>query len=43
MYEALKRSIEAAWEDRSRLKEPATDAAIREAIRLVDRGELRTA
>ncbi len=43
MYEALKRSIEAAWEDRSRLKEPETDAAIREAIRLVDRGELRTA
>ena len=43
MYEALKRSIEAAWEDRSRLKEPETDAAIREAIRLVDAGELRTA
>lgn len=43
MYEALKQSIEAAWEDRSRLKEPETGAAIREAIRLVDRGELRTA
>ncbi len=43
MYEALKRSIEAAWEDRSRLKEPETDAAIREAIRLIDAGELRTA
>ncbi len=43
MYEALEQRIEAAWEDRSRLKEPETEAAIREAIRLVDRGELRTA
>ncbi len=43
MYEALKRSIEAAWEDRSRLKEPETQAAVRQVVELVDKGLLRCA
>ncbi len=41
--EQLRLSIEAAWENRDLLREPATVEAIREAIRLVDAGELRTA
>ena len=39
----LQQLIEAAWEDRTLLKDPATEAAIREVVRLVDAGELRTA
>ena len=39
----LQQLIEAAWEDRTLLKDPATEAAIREVVCLVDAGELRTA
>ena len=39
----LQQLIELAWEDRTLLKDPATEAAIREVVRLVDAGELRTA
>lgn len=39
----LKQQIEAAWEDRSLLKEEKTQAAIREVIHLLDQGVLRVA
>jgi 2,3,4,5-tetrahydropyridine-2-carboxylate N-succinyltransferase len=39
----LKQQIEAAWEDRSLLKEEKTQAAIREVIHLLDQGALRVA
>lgn len=39
----LKQTIEAAWEDRSLLKDAATQAAIRELIDLLDKGDLRVA
>ena len=39
----LKQTIEAAWEDRSLLKDAATQAAIRELIDLLDKGTLRVA
>lgn len=39
----LQTTIEEAWEDRSLLKDPKTEAAIREVIELVDKGNLRTA
>ena len=41
--EQLRQIIEAAWENRELMKEPATEAAIREVVRLVDLGQLRTA
>jgi 2,3,4,5-tetrahydropyridine-2-carboxylate N-succinyltransferase len=39
----LEQRIEAAFADREQLKDPATAAAVREAVRLLDRGELRVA
>ncbi|WP_394749835.1 2,3,4,5-tetrahydropyridine-2,6-dicarboxylate N-succinyltransferase [Spongiimicrobium salis] len=39
----LQQIIEKAWEDRSLLKEDATQAAIREVIGLIDEGKLRCA
>ena len=39
----LKATIEAAWDDRSKLQEPSTQAAIREALNLLDLGKLRVA
>ncbi|MEM1217331.1 MAG: 2,3,4,5-tetrahydropyridine-2,6-dicarboxylate N-succinyltransferase [Bacteroidota bacterium] len=39
----LKATIEAAWDDRSMLKEPSTQAAIREVLNLLDLGKLRVA
>ena len=41
--EALRASIEAAWNDRQLLKDPDTQAAIREVIDLLDIGKLRCA
>ena len=41
--ENLKSTIEAAWDDRSLLKEAATQAAIRELIELLDKGKIRVA
>ena len=41
--ENLRQTIEAAWEDRSLLQDAAVAATIREVIRRVDAGELRTA
>ncbi|MBQ3083460.1 MAG: 2,3,4,5-tetrahydropyridine-2,6-dicarboxylate N-succinyltransferase, partial [Alistipes sp.] len=41
--EQLRQIIEAAWENRELIKEPVTAEAIREVVRLVDAGELRTA
>ena len=43
MYENLKQSIEAAWEDRSLLKNTDVQANINEVIELLDKGTLRTA
>lgn len=43
MYEALKKIIEAAWEDRTLLQDKAVEAAIRETVELVDKGLLRCA
>lgn len=39
----LKKSIEAAWENRDLLKEAATKANVREVLNLLDKGELRVA
>ncbi len=39
----LEKSVEAAWNDRALLQDPATQQAIREVVDLVDRGVLRTA
>ncbi len=41
--DALRTTIEAAWEDRQLLNEAATQKAIRQLIDLLDRGELRCA
>lgn len=41
--QTLKERIEAAWENRELLKEIETESAIREAIELIDKGELRCA
>ncbi|MFY0643065.1 MAG: 2,3,4,5-tetrahydropyridine-2,6-dicarboxylate N-succinyltransferase [Bacteroidia bacterium] len=41
--EILRKSIEAAWEDRSLLKEPSVQADIRETIKHIDLGDLRCA
>ncbi len=41
--EALKNTIEKAWEDRSMLDEPLTAGAINEVIELLDKGRLRVA
>ncbi|MBL7817436.1 MAG: 2,3,4,5-tetrahydropyridine-2,6-dicarboxylate N-succinyltransferase [Saprospiraceae bacterium] len=41
--ENLKSTIEAAWNDRSLLKEKATQTAIRDLIELLDKGQVRVA
>jgi len=41
--EALKNTVEKAWNDRTLLKDPRTQEAIREVIALLDNGELRVA
>ena len=41
--EALRATIEAAWDRREILKDPATQQAIRKVIDLLDTGELRCA
>ncbi len=43
MYQNLKESIEAAWEDRSLLSTPEVQKNIEEVIELLDKGILRTA
>ena len=43
MYNELQTIIGQAWENRELLAEASVQEAIREVIRLVDRGELRTA
>ncbi len=43
IMEALRATIEAAWSDRQLLKDPGTQAAIREVIDLLDLGKLRCA
>lgn len=43
MYTELKKSIEAAWENRELLKEEPTLEAVRTVIELLDKGKLRTA
>lgn len=43
MYEELRKTIEAAWQERALLQEAPVAAAIREVIELVDKGLLRTA
>ena len=40
---SLKQTIEAAWENRTLLKEKETQAAIRSIIALLDEGSLRVA
>ncbi|MDE6499520.1 MAG: 2,3,4,5-tetrahydropyridine-2,6-dicarboxylate N-succinyltransferase, partial [Rikenella sp.] len=40
---SLRETIEAAWEDRSRLGLPETQEAIREVVEHLDKGRLRTA
>jgi 2,3,4,5-tetrahydropyridine-2-carboxylate N-succinyltransferase len=39
----LQSTIEAAWDDRSLLKEPAGQEAVKEVLALLDKGELRVA
>lgn len=39
----LKTTIEAAWEDRSLLKEKATQEAVQEVLELLDKGKIRVA
>jgi len=41
--EALRKKIEAAWDDRALLKEADTQKAIRDLVELLDKGELRVA
>ena len=41
--EALKKTIEAAWEDRSLLAQKDTRIAIEEVIDLLDKGQVRVA
>lgn len=43
MYSELKKIIEAAWEDRTTLQQPAVQQAVRQVVELVDKGTLRTA
>ena len=43
MYEALKNTIEAAWEERALLRDAAVQQAVRDTVELVDKGLLRTA
>ncbi len=43
MYEELRKTIEAAWQERALLTQAPVAAAIREVIELVDKGQLRTA
>ena len=43
MVEALRETIEQAWEDRSLLKDASTQEAIREVVSLLDQGKLRVA
>jgi len=43
MPEQLRAIIESAWEDRELLSRPETQKAIREVVRLLDKGELRIA
>ncbi len=38
-----KELIEQAWEDRSKLQDPATQAAVKETVELLDQGKLRCA
>lgn len=41
--ENLRKLVEAAWDERERLKEANTQAAIREVVELLDKGKLRVA
>ena len=43
MYEELRTTVEKAWEERERLRDAATQQAVRDVIGLVDKGLLRTA
>ena len=43
MYSELKRTIEQAWDDRTRLADDSVAAAVRQVVELVDKGVLRTA
>ena len=43
MYEELRTTVETAWEERARLRDAATQQAVRDVIGLVDKGLLRTA
>ena len=43
MYEELRTTVETAWEERERLRDAATQQAVRDVIGLVDKGLLRTA
>ncbi len=43
MYEELRTTIEAAWDDRARLQDETVRRAVRHAVELLDRGELRCA
>ena len=43
IMDALRATIEAAWNNRQLLKDPATQTAIREVIDLLDLGKLRCA
>ena len=43
MYNELKKIVEQAWEDRTLLREPDVQQAIRDVVETVDKGALRTA
>ena len=43
MYEELRTTVEKAWEERERLRDAATQQAVRDVIGLVDKGLPRTA
>lgn len=43
MYKELEKKIEAIWEDQSQLNSEQGQQAVREALELLDKGELRTA
>lgn len=43
MYTAIRKIIEAAWENRELLKKEETRSAIDQVIGLLDKGKLRTA
>ena len=43
LYEELRTTVEKAWEERDRLRDAATQQAVRDVIGLVDKGLLRTA